>query len=159
MKLPPSLKLAKGRDFKLSKNRFKPQESWSIYNHAPQKDWPFKWNEPVLAIKDGEFIEGRVFWYHPAREIDHNCVISVGHPFIRIARNCIKYPHSSDSINLEDCFRWNKKGVIARLQRKIEILAEWDKTISDRITSLLQLRGIYEKEMKRLRRKIKNESR
>ncbi len=81
----PKLKCAplKKRGFK---GKWNPKEHCDIHNPMPQKMWPFKFNQPVYFI-DSRFntIEcGLVSWYHPARERDHGCIITPGHPFYRV---------------------------------------------------------------------------
>lgn len=57
-------------------------------NRPPQSMWPIKRGKAVFVLNAadelGTVSAGRVSWYHPAREKDHSCCVSPGHPFYKV---------------------------------------------------------------------------
>lgn len=86
--------------------KYNPRKPWDIFNFGPQSMWPFKKGEVVIGIARGGIIRGRVTWYHPAREIDHSCVISPGHPFVRVQY----HKEHTETVTLAECRRDTPKG-------------------------------------------------
>ncbi|MCK9435165.1 MAG: hypothetical protein M0R32_10200 [Candidatus Cloacimonetes bacterium] len=66
------------------KGKWNPKEPCDIYNPLPQDEWPHRWNEPVFFIAGYEIFAGRVSWYHPARAVDKDCLITPGSPIFNI---------------------------------------------------------------------------
>ena len=56
----------------------------AVDNVYPPKLWPIKEGAAVFYVIGGEILSGRMRWYHPARDIDHSCCISPGHPLATV---------------------------------------------------------------------------
>ncbi|MCK9435050.1 MAG: hypothetical protein M0R32_09600 [Candidatus Cloacimonetes bacterium] len=66
------------------KGKWNPEKPCDIHNPLPQKEWPNAWNEPVFFIIGYDIFAGRVSWYHPARAVDKDCLITPGNPVFNI---------------------------------------------------------------------------
>ena len=72
--------------------KFNPKIPVDIHNPFPAHKWPIRKGRKVLFFDTRgpsmptpkDFRTGTVRWYHPARDIDHCCVITPGHPFFGV---------------------------------------------------------------------------
>lgn len=74
-----------------------PRKPCDIHNPFPVEKWPFKPNAKVFFILNKTTLcSGRVTWYHPAREIDHDCCVTAGKPFFNVRNGMSFLPSASD---------------------------------------------------------------